>query len=356
MSKRVGAACTGPEPSGPGSQSNVEAGAAAARSFSEDGPAPAPSPRLVIRGETSPSGKSSPRIDGNPRAAFTDWVNVTYPVSATAEPAGQFFEAFSKVTRAAFGGMKERPRGLHGYTRSFEFQHGKTLFAFGAQRGTGFVSISGDGCALVPDWPAFVELFRDRLQGRLTRWDGAADDYEGTHSVDDAVALYQAGAFNSSGRKPSHSVDGDWIDPKGSGRTFYVGKRKNGKLLRVYEKGKQLGDVDSPWVRWEVELHNIDRVIPWEVLLEPGRYLAGSYPALAWVQADACRIETLRRTDGITYDRLIHHGRQTYGPLINTMLEREGGAEQVVARLRRPGVPKRLALTERLRIRGKGSK
>jgi DNA relaxase NicK len=48
-----------------------------------------------------------------------------------------------------------------------------------------------------------------------------------------------------------------------------VGKRKNGKLLRVYEKGKQLGDESSPWVRWELELHNRDRVIPWEVLLEP---------------------------------------------------------------------------------------
>ena len=312
--------------------------------------------RLVTRVETSSSIESSSRVEGNPRAALTDWVNVTYWVSGT-DPAGQFFDAFSDATHGAFGVMRERPgRGLHGYTHSFEFEHGKTLFAFGEQRGTAFVSIGSDGCALVPDWPVFVELFRERLQARLTRWDGAMDDFEGVHSVDEAVALYQAGAFNAGGRKPSHSADGDWIDPKGNGRTFYVGRRKNGKLLRVYEKGKQRGEPDSPWGRWEVELHNVDRVIPWEVLLEPGRYLAGAYPALAWVQEDASRIETLRHTDGITYDGLIRHGRRTYGRLINTMLEREGNADEVVARLRRPGVPKRLALTEGLRVRGKERK
>lgn len=125
---------------------------------------------------------------GNPRAAFTDWLNLTYPALG-GEP-GAFYVALSRATRAAFGGLHERAgRGLHGYTRSFEFQHGRTLFAFGGQRGTAFVSISADGCALVPDWLALVALFRDRLQGRITRWDGATDDYEGRQSVDKAVHL-----------------------------------------------------------------------------------------------------------------------------------------------------------------------
>ncbi len=288
---------------------------------------------------------------GNPRAAFTDWLNVTYAASS-GDPAA-FFDAFSKVTQARFGLLNERPgRGLQGYKHSFEFQYGRSFFGLGGQRGTGFVSISGDGCALIPDWRALVELLRDRLQGRITRWDGATDDFEGRRSVDEAVRVYLAGGFSCGGRTPTCAVDGDWIVPLGNGRTFYVGNRKNGKLLRVYEKGKQLGDPDSPWVRWEVELHNVDRVIPWEVLLEPGRYLAGSYPALSWVQADASRIETLRRTDGITYERLVHHARQSVGRLVNTMYEREGGAEGVVEGLRRDGVPKRLALTERLGLRG----
>ena len=54
--------------------------------------------------------------------------------------------------------------------------------------------------------------------------------------------FYLTGQFNAGGNKPSCSQQGNWIEADGSGRTFYVGKRKNGKLLRVYEKGKQLGD------------------------------------------------------------------------------------------------------------------
>ena len=33
-----------------------------------------------------------------------------------------------------------------------------------------------------------------------------------------------------------------------------------------------------PWVRWELSLGNKGRVIPWDVLLEPGRYVVGAYP------------------------------------------------------------------------------
>jgi len=142
------------------------------------------------------------------------------------------------------------------------------------------------------------------------------------------------------------------VSPTGLGRTLYVGRRENGKLLRVYEKGKQLGDKDSPWVRWEVEMHNIDRVIPWDVLLAPGRYVAGSYPALSWVQADASRIKTLRKTDGITYARLVRHARQSVGKLVHTMVKREGSAEAAVTLISREGTPKRLELTERLGLRG----
>lgn len=72
----------------------------------------------------------------------------------------------------------------------------------------------------------------------------AVDDVEGVHTVDMSVELYLSGAFGSGGRRPSCHQNGNWIDPDGTGRTFYVGKRENGKLLRVYEKGMQLG---IPW-------------------------------------------------------------------------------------------------------------
>src|SRR5712691_5381725 len=110
MSKHVGTHHPGSlDPANTSDSAGALAGAT--RSPGEDGTASAASPRLVIRGETSLDSVSI-RIDGNPRAAFTDWLNVTYPAQ-DGEP-GAFFETFSKATRAGFGGMRERRgRGLH---------------------------------------------------------------------------------------------------------------------------------------------------------------------------------------------------------------------------------------------------
>ena len=49
---------------------------------------------------------------------------------------------------------------------------------------------------------------------------------------------------------------GDWkyLDRDKLGRTLQIGCRTSDKLLRAYEKGKQLGDKNSEWVRLEVEL------------------------------------------------------------------------------------------------------
>jgi phage replication initiation protein len=246
--------------------------------------------------------------------------------------------------------MESVGRGLHGYREGFRFERGGVRYACGGQAGTGLLSIPGDGCALVPDWARLVLFLQSDLNARITRWDGAVDDLQGTHPVDEAVGLYLAGEFNGGGRKPSCDQKGNWIAPDGSGRTFYVGKRQNGKLLRVYEKGKQLGDATSPWVRWEVELHNVDRAIPWEVIVEPAKYIAGAYPALTWVSGLGCRIPTLRRTDRISYDRIVFYARIAYGPLVDIMLEREGSAERVVDKLWRNGTPKRLETTRYLGI------
>ncbi len=286
------------------------------------------------------------RQESAPYAALTDWLNVTFRFPGGTEAIGAFFARFSEAMGGIFGGMTDQGRGKYGYTQSFVFDRGGVLFALGGQRGTALVSIPGEGCAFVQDWNALVALFRDELRGRITRWDGAVDDFEGTHSVDSAVSLYEQGDFHCGGNKPSCCVQGDWLGSGKSGRTFYVGKRANGKLLRVYEKGKQQGDPNSPWVRWELELHNVDRVIPWEVLVEPGRYVAGSYGCMAWVHSEVTRIRTVKAQDSISYDRLKQVASTAYGALINVMLKREGSAERVVEILRRDGMPRRLQFTD----------
>jgi phage replication initiation protein len=303
-------------------------------------------PRLVIRGESSETPKEDRKVFG----AFTDYLNITFRVPEWRDVPAGFFYRLTGAVRSAFGCMDSIGRGLHGYAQGYKFERGGVRFAWGGQANTALLSIPGDGCSLIPDWPALCELLRENLGGRITRWDGAVDDFEGGHSVNEAVDLYLAGRFNAGGRMPSCDQKGNWIAPDGSGRTFYVGKRQNGKLLRVYEKGKQLGAKESAWTRWEVELHNVDRVIPWDVIPNPAPYIAGAYPAISWVSGLGCRIPTLRRADSISYQRIIFYARIAYGQLVDTMLEREGSAERVVDKLWRGGTPKRLETTRYLGV------
>lgn len=333
--------------------------------FSGDG-----APRLVIRGEsfedTPCFGETSelialgykgraklvhrllPKPDAEPLAALTDFLNATFPYDPTPENITRLVKFFRMFLGEAFAALNERKRGLHGYKVSFAIGNTGGMLAYGGQRGTVLVSLPGAACALITDWQSCYHLFHDILKARISRWDGAVDVFDGKPSVDDAVLFYQTGQFNAGGNKPSCKQHGNWLEDDGSGRTFYVGKRENGKLLRVYEKGKQLGDSSSSWVRWELELHNRDRVIPWDVILEPGKYLAASYPCMTWASDVQERIRTTRQTATLGYQHLIYYARQAYGPLINVMLEVEGSAEKVIECLLRPGVPARLDLGELL--------
>lgn len=322
-------------------------------------------PRLVIRGESfnnntnTEDGESHelcsiggkvfvittplPKIDGEPYSAITDFLNCTFPFHST-DLQLIVFDIIDCLGNA-FAPVKDRMKGLHGWQNSIQFGESKTFPGYGGQNNTAFLSIPGEACHMVPSWLKLIHLIRDKYHGKITRWDGAVDDYEGTHSVDYAVQLYIDGQFNAGGKMPDCNQSGNWIQPNGAGRTFYVGKRENGKMLRVYEKGMQLGSKWHPWVRWEIELHSNDRVIPWEVLLEPGKYVAGSYPkATGWVQKDMLRIHTLQKTAQIGYDHLIRCASLAYGKLFNVMLEIEGSEAKVIELLKRDGIPSRLDL------------
>jgi phage replication initiation protein len=105
----------------------------------------------------------------------------------------------------------------------------------------------------------------------------------------------------------------------------------------------ELGCPGHPWVRWELSLGNKGRVIPWEVLLEPGRYVVGAYPkALGWVQEEMSRIRTLQKQTQISYDAAVAQAKRQFGPTLNLVLQVEGSAEKAVELLRRDGVPRRV--------------
>ena len=147
--------------------------------------------------------------------------------------------------------------------------------------------------------------------------------------------------FNVGGRNPSTRTDGDWLERK-AGRTLYIGKAKHGKGLRIYEKGKQLGDLESQWVRFEVQFGNRDRIIPFDVLTDPTRFFVGTYPACEQIiHAAAERIQTVSQTAIITLESLLTSIKRTYGKWLNIFAENIDSAELIQA-ISITQIPKRI--------------
>lgn len=324
-------------------------------------------PRLVTRGESfsndtnqndgeshelcSRGGKavlittSLPVTDINPKAAIVDFLNCSFNFEKISLEV--FFSNLLPILGYSFSPAIDRGKGIYGYKHSFQLGETPAIFAYGGNRGTGFLSLTGECCHRIPDWARLVDFLENNLKAHITRWDGAYDDFEGKHSVDNALRMYKEGLFSNGGRKPLMDQAGNWDEPDGRGRTLYIGSSDNGKMARIYEKGMQLKTPFHPWVRWEVQLGNRDRIIPWDAVLQPGKYLAGSYiNALSWISEQQSRIRTLKKTSEIGYESLTHWASVAYGKHINAMMIKEGSAEKVVEILRREGLPSRLNLPE----------
>jgi DNA relaxase NicK len=240
-------------------------------------------------------------------------------------------------TGKGWNGYKER----HTIIGLGEAELGLLALGGESQRGSLHVELNAQACALINVWPA-LQAWGEQYKANITRVDLAHDDLTGdTASINTALAWLEAGLFNLNGRPAKARL----IDDLGSGdgKTLYVGKRANGKMLRIYEKGKQLGDSQSPWVRVEAELRNKSRVIPWGALTRPGNYLAGAYPCLAYLSGKQDKIKTITKAVEISLESSVEHLHQTGGKLINLLMHVHcGDAFAVVDELKRPGIPQRL--------------
>lgn len=330
------------------------------------GPEAVLQPRTVIRGESHMVGTDKetgercyivpvdhkghfriipiPEESAPQYGAITDWLNCTFPLPGGKADLGKVFRHLFSVLGPRFSPAVETGRGLHGWQDSLDLGESGAKLAYGGQNATAFLSLRGEACACVPDWVAFRNVLENTFGAHITRWDGAIDDYAGIHTVDEALALFLDNKFGCQGRRPKMKQIGNWVEPDGSGRTIQNGKRASGKLIRIYEKGMQLGEQFHPWVRWELELHSNDRIIPWDVLQHPDSYVVGAYPkALAWVQSEMSRIVTIQRSSQIAYEQMVGHLHHQYGKHLGVMLRKEGSAEKVLQKLLRDGIPKRLA-------------
>lgn len=274
-------------------------------------------------------------------SAFVDWLNFTVHEttahlfgSGTMVTDHEIVLSFSEKLEKIFGyGITAaNSSGRNFYKKSYELGDKFGLVCHGGQRNTVLVMVSGDGLAAAKTgWEQRLYDFlkHQAIQPRITRLDLAHDDYDGsTYSVDQAKAEFEVGRFNNGGRTPDCEQRGNWYRPNGKGRTFYVGHRVNGKYARIYEKGKQLGDTESPWCRIEVEFKAVDRIIPFDALLKPGEYLAASYPAFGWLSTNQERIKTIQKTTEISYASMCAWLVKQCGSALAVVAEIEGGAAQ----------------------------
>jgi len=281
------------------------------------------------------------------RHSFVDWLTFTFKVAHlpltlyTGESAISDFDYVMMLSASlydifGYGVTGQRSSGLNFYTSSFDFGHnGWGFVCIGGQQGTCSVTIKGQGLlAAKPGWERRLFDFLNTIpDSKLTRVDLANDNFHSDLTLDDYLDMYKADLFTSRGRPPNVEQAGNWINPTGKGRTLYIGARQSGKLLRIYEKGLQLAngfhEKFPNWIRVELELKNQDRTIPFEVLLRPGQYLAGAYPALANMHQVQDIIKTAKNAAKSTFERSLETTRHQFGKHIWTQVQILGADEAI---------------------------
>ena len=318
--------------------SNTEHSEAGAYAYAA-GSAPPASPVLVTRGESNPS-----------NLAHIDWLAFTVHPAESRDwrwlrvalkdifniPA----ESWQGTTRK-WSGYQHRVNLITSVHRGESLNLGLVAYGGDSQRGTMHVSLNAQACARITDW-SLVMAWLESVEAVITRVDTAHDDFEGkTINIEIVRKWYEEGLFKCNGRPPAAELIDD-LD-SGKGKTFYVGKRANGKLGRFYEKGKKEGDPNSPWFRGEVEFRNKSRVIPLDIVIHPGHYIAGAFPCLSYLSVEQSKIKTIKNSASINYQCMVKNLRNMAGKGVYAMLQVEkGNQDAVIQQIVREGMPKRL--------------
>lgn len=286
--------------------------------------------RLVTRDET----------------ALVDWLAFTIKTKHCVDDQKALLSAITSDFNIPKENWQRPKTGWNGYTHRINLSHyGLVAYGGHSQKNTIHIELNAQGCSLVKDWfKVYDWLVLNKA--RLTRVDLAHDDFYGkTVNIEVCKQWYIDKLFNTTGRPPKAQLIDDLDD--GSGKTFYVGTRKSGKLVRMYEKGKQLGYPNSDWFRVELELHDKGRVIPTDIILKAGSYLAGSYKAFEFISTKQDRVKTIQKTTTMTYEKTKEWVKTACGKSLNAILQVEGGDLSKLYELTvREGLPKRLAPLE----------
>lgn len=213
------------------------------------------------------------------------------------------------------------------------------LIAYDVENGGAMISISGSGCVATDFSRVHALLTRDDMsifRPKISRVDIALDDlggqifnYESCKNLAlegmftperGAAPRYSCiesghvvlGRFNRITRELEPHLKLDFFPDRGC--SLYIGSRDAGKLVRVYEKGRQMKSEEFPLhVRFELEVRAIDRVLPFEILIYPDRFFAGSSRAAEKCLNDiaaATESETAEPVAIRTFREKIHAGAE----------------------------------------------
>lgn len=263
---------------------------------------------------------------------FIDWISITMQSDTfdNANSTSQVLDMFRQTVLVenvgdvltdilGFGIDCENKSGRNFYDRSFNLKHNAGFVCIGGQNNTVMISINGTGCTYGKNgWEghlhAWLNLFARDF--KITRVDLAHDDLAGEYTdIDWFNNQHTIGGFTLGGRPPSVEWRGDWKKPNGKGRTLYIGSRQSSKLCRIYEKGKQLGDIDSKWLRTEVQYSSRGMLIDVDVLVKPNEFFSVTYPCFSIFEfeGEAKKFERIEKQDLMTWDQAIALVKHQYG-------------------------------------------
>lgn len=302
-----------------------------------------------------------PQRRGRQDGVFIDWLSFTLHEDSLLKVSGcplvsdaEYMFVLSKKLEEILGfGITSRckSKGNKFYDSMFrlgseEVDYGEVHY--GGQRNTVLIELKGVGCNIANlGWELRLKQFlEDSLRPRITRVDLALDFFDGEYTPEQALLDHDNGFFDNSNQRPkSETIGTAWRNEDGSGKTFYVGRKKNSRFVRVYEKGRQLGDKESKWVRFEIQFNHGDMEIPLDILINQGSYFSGAFPICQKFKnmPNPERFDYRKKVANLTFQHKLRYAKNAVGKLINFMFDMGFDSDEIVRYLKADlGYPKGL--------------
>lgn len=286
---------------------------------------------------------------GEKDSSFIDALTFTFSKHSIATIKGlclndfEYIGAFSEILIdiLGFGILPERlGKGRRFYQHFFKLGSSNAEYGavhIGGQLDTILVELNGTGCTAAKEgWEIRLYEFLKQVQRpQITRVDCAYDFFNGEYTPEQALKDHKSGLYDRVNKRPKTELRGTaWTNEDYTGKTIYIGRRGSSKLVRVYEKGRQLKDVSSEWVRFEIEFRNHDCVIPLDILTAPGEFLTGAYPVGELLfRNQASRIEAKTEKIELTFEAKLYHAKNQVGRLVRFLTDIGWTSEQIVEQL-----------------------